>query len=168
MRRRATVCGDPYPHTRSWNLHHPRKPKKRIGVPRPSRRFMRYLKQRYIANFWAQWLANANTVLNPLPDSDDEPSSTASMALGSMVFSTWGNDTLPPSDYTWADWEAKVPAADATRTSPHWEEFWWLGPVISMHYRAHSEVMRQLNVACAPLRVAFPLAIALPLPSPSP
>ncbi|KAJ7042212.1 hypothetical protein C8F04DRAFT_1252188 [Mycena alexandri] len=83
---RRTTCGDPDPHCgRSWSLHHARRPRKRARVPRPSRRFMRYLKQRYIAGFWARWLAAGNEIsINAVTDPDEEPST-----MESQVFGTW-------------------------------------------------------------------------------
>ncbi|KAJ7024578.1 hypothetical protein C8F04DRAFT_1270118 [Mycena alexandri] len=120
MPRRA--CGDPHFSARSWSLHRSRKPRKRIGVPRPSRRYLRYLKQRYIANFWARWSANANMAPNPPQVFDDAGSSTT---MESQVFGTWGDATIPTSDYTWERWEAEVAAAATVRASggwPRWEE----------------------------------------------
>ncbi|KAJ7019032.1 hypothetical protein C8F04DRAFT_1273342 [Mycena alexandri] len=110
-------CGDPNFSARSWNLHRARRPRKRIGVPRPSRRFRRYLKQRYIANFWARWLANAN--MAPPPVFDDAGSSTT---MESQVFGTWGDGTIPASDFTWDHWEAEVTAVRASGGWPRWED----------------------------------------------
>ncbi|KAJ7775005.1 hypothetical protein B0H16DRAFT_1713449 [Mycena metata] len=98
---RRTSCGDPYPHARSWNLHRPRRPRKHTGVSRPSRRFMRYLKQRYIANYWARWLAAGNEIsINPVPlRARPVPiSRTCSAAHGTPRPSARGCDTALLSD----------------------------------------------------------------------